>query len=514
VRLKNKYQLQASQGSLEHGEWLDTLLNNRVEKVKEELIKQGVPERLLTLKVDSTDSLGAGIFAKDAEQYFRIDLGASTESDASMQDLLQLWSHALQAFVGQPEAEPSPRKVRSGTLYKQPSQAMKKTPSKQDMCPNCRSAFNFGEEMCSRRPGCGLPSTQAGWEPTSAFMQEIGSPLLRDWLDGMPNRPLCQGIVGVSERGTLVARYALLYRDRLEAYAKPLDAVHGKKPQISKAVVEMKGYETSGTGLLLHLGARSLAFHTRSLAEVQVWTKALIPLFGGNTTDEASRSYCEYSVGQMSEQRSASAPRSSAPPASAAGRDRHVWEAVPERHRAQSRERRLSFMTQRARGMPKSPYPGQKPNNFWVNTHKNGREARSLIHGPHSDVLMHHDRPGGEHVFSHLEVKPAMATRDTNGTSSGPSSPAQDKIGGMRHDHLKSTSRDGPGNCSWVKVNHVNHVAPDAPTFTPRKPASGSISGKVMESGGPILRSPNNASGRCRGGTESMPATMRMNRTP
>jgi len=325
-----------SQGSInsDHEEWLGKLSEARAEKVKDELVKLGVPERLLSIKVESTESLGAGIFAKSADQFFRIDLSAATESDASLQELLQLWSRALQAFVGQVE-ESSPRKmVRTGTLYKPSPSMMKKTTTSKS------------QDNCT-------------WDPDPSFMQEISSPLLREWLDGLNDRPLCQGIVGVAEKGTMVARYAMLYKDRIEAFSRPLDAVHGKKPQISKAVAEMRGYETAGTGLLIHLGAKSLAFHTRSLVEVQVWTKALIPLFGDLENPKSARGNGIWSSDWGSERRAHSAPRTMI-------RDRHVWEAVPERHRppSKSRERRLSFMSQRALGMPKSPIPGLKPNNL------------------------------------------------------------------------------------------------------------------------------------------------------
>jgi len=144
-----------------------------------------------------------------------------------------------------------------------------------------------------------------------------------------------------------------------------------------------------------------------------------------------------------------------------------------------------------------------------VNTHKNAREARSLIHGPHSDILMHHDRPGGERVKGHLDLKSAVATRDPNSTLSDSNSIGTEKLTGHRTDFLQASPRDGQGDCSWLKVTHVNHISPDAPTFTPRRAANHTIAGKATEGGGPILKSPNGLSGRC-AGADSAPARMNL----
>merc|ERR1740121_74138 len=99
-----------------------------------------------------------------------------------------------------------------------------------------------------------------------------------------------------------------------------------------------------------------------------------------------------------------------------------------------------------------------------------------------------------------------MAQRDPQSSFNGCGDTFTDKLTGHRSDWMKTTPREGPGDCSWLKVTHVNHVSAEAPTYTPRRSASNSVAGKVVESGGPKLRSPNASFGKCRG-PESAPAS-------
>mmetsp|Transcript_28898 Transcript_28898/g.61531 ORF Transcript_28898/g.61531 Transcript_28898/m.61531 type:complete len:721 (-) Transcript_28898:72-2234(-) len=447
-----------------HAQWMEDVIHRRADKLKEELVRLGVPEKLVTARVMSSEDEEAeqGFFAKTVDQFIEIDMNGGVQDD-NMRELHKIWSKAFANFGKQ-----------SGEQRRMTTRASVFSGRRQDACQICFTPWEPFHELCvrctARKPNAKLPS---GFEPPNFFLQEVASPLMEQHLAAMKPGPLHTGVMAMSEKGCMVARYCLLFADKFEAYARPLDLVHGKRPTFSKAVLEIRGFDTAGLGILLNLGSRQIGFHNRTHTELRGWAEALAPVFDGCVDLRSGPKMKGWNLngnyhgafGRKPEptdarnHRGRSLEELNQMPVPVFERDdRHVHEAIPERLRSPSPKRKLSWFSERALKGPKSPRPGERSNNFWINTNKSGSEAAALLHGNQGRFLLTGDMPGGDYI-----VHPGLAEKANVRDPKSPLAsqrivePGFSKVTGERN-----VLNLGPGiedSCKWSKPNVQDFLA-------------------------------------------------------
>jgi len=171
----------------------------------------------------------------------------------SSEDSFEAWYRALTAFVGQPEEEPSPLKKTS--RYSSRASRASSRP---------------------RRPQGGGGNSQ--FEPPPEFLQEVSSSLLEDWISSLAEPPVCHGVLGMSDKGVLVARYGALFQDRFLAYDRPLDAVHGRRPQFNMPTQDMRSFDRVGQGFVVHFMTKNIPFHVVSETDLELWSRKILSI--------------------------------------------------------------------------------------------------------------------------------------------------------------------------------------------------------------------------------------------
>jgi len=132
-----------------------------------------------------------------------------------------------------------------------------------------------------------LPLLEANLS-TATASPDVSDTGMGEWLESMPERPLRQGLLGFQERGRAVARYCVLFRNRIEAWESRREAARGARPVLCIPMTEVRGLEILGSGFLLTAGARRIGIHVKSNEDLQAWTRALLSVLSPGDAATAS----------------------------------------------------------------------------------------------------------------------------------------------------------------------------------------------------------------------------------
>lgn len=374
------------------------------------------------------------------------------------------WHRSVSIFAGQPEVEPSPDDATCGAAQRATSSGSL-----------CRSAGGASHAPAAR------PRRQAGgaqrWELPTYFVQELSSSLLAEWASSGELRH--HGALGVASSGALAAKFCVLLEDKLQCFSRPLDVVHGRRPQLTISVADVKSVGRLGQGFLLRTACRSWSFHSRTAVETSAWAQRIEELVGHQQA-ACARPGCRGGHGAATSSAASLAPRGSRE----LRPQRPAVSAEPAACAAQREQRLRTAAAGRPWAPPRSRSPPRR-RDFLVNTHRAGRQAAALIHG--SDrllVLPSSPCPGGERLRTGWPGKPNEHL-PREGASARPT---QEKpLVGQRDAYLLHTPRAGCGQTTWDKVNLTTPGSPRGASaeaqysmqLTPRGPGPREVTGKI-----------------------------------
>mmetsp|Transcript_3815 Transcript_3815/g.8925 ORF Transcript_3815/g.8925 Transcript_3815/m.8925 type:complete len:1247 (+) Transcript_3815:91-3831(+) len=441
--------LRSSSGNKGKQDWLQELTQNRAGVVADTLRINGLPEKLVRIS-----------YQQDMNLQFHVDLKACS-GDAT-QELVDLWARAWQLVVGAPLQ--SRRKAKSPS--RSPQRALFRRAEGRSPRPKSHRANSgpaAGKQESFKMPDC-------HWKPPSSFAQELNNPMVKDFIDTLLyNPPLHYGTVGVAERGTVAPRFAILYKDRLEAYSKPLDAVHNMAPRLTRRADELLSFQPFSHGVVIKCKASTLSFFVPDSSELASWRAALVTMM--KQLKEMPVDWiledCEF-IGadpgiagdtKMTTKGASSALSTTGGATSAGGKEnnkprRRALEELPKHRRLAAEE----AVQRRAASVPPlrggSSSSGSKGFQL-INTHNGAREAHKLLHGQTAYVLRRSDMPGGA-LWMKAQVEGKVPDRDPKSPRMNVIQPVvgESLVGDRSHYFSHTTPRELPGQLSWAKVNH------------------------------------------------------------
>jgi len=297
----------------------------------------------------------------------------------------KLWLKAFQQIFLEEETASSPRgKPRSPKGKGRGGRGQDAAPSSAPTSPTSPiSPPTSPTSVSSPSPPSqvSLNAMKCALAPCPELLRELSNPLLDDWLFSLKEEPLHQGLLGLQSEGRLQVRWCLLFRDRLECWDRPLNAVHGLKPQ--SRLDFPQGYAATldiiGEGFIIKIkGARKIGVHAGGGEDLRAWSTALLKVFKARALPAGPKERPAQMEGgdedksptlQVKLAPEGWVPRVASMPGQPASRRFEEASSRPD-------PRRTHF-TARATG------PG-----ISINTHQNAVEASRLLHGREVGFLM------------------------------------------------------------------------------------------------------------------------------
>jgi len=119
--------------------------------------------------------------------------------------------------------------------------------------------------------------------------------LLRNWVAGLPDPPVFTGAIGMSVGGIMTPRLAVLFREKLLAWDRPLDAVHEKRPQFCMGMDELRSFAKTGNkGIVMYFNTKTIAFHALVERDQDQWARMLMSILDPQKANGMYRPIVEF----------------------------------------------------------------------------------------------------------------------------------------------------------------------------------------------------------------------------
>lgn len=119
--------------------------------------------------------------------------------------------------------------------------------------------------------------------------QEMADPRVVSWLESARSCPAdmayFHGVLWLQRAQKQLPRFCVLYTDRIDSWASPLQAARRQPPEGRIMLSDVRGLSVIGGGLVLNLKGRKMGIYIEDAACRQGWTKALQAAFDMDGTD-------------------------------------------------------------------------------------------------------------------------------------------------------------------------------------------------------------------------------------
>lgn len=265
--------------------------------------------------------------------------------------------------------------------------------------------------------------------------------------------PVYHGVLGFQHQGRMQARFSILFKDRLDSWARPFQASNGAKADGSITLSEVRGLETISGGFILNVGGRKLGVHVGDNESLHAWSSALLKALAPSSNSVPPQKTLQTSASGLSVGSSPIRGRSLEPASPRSPKPKN-WvprvaglgtrSSMAERRRSV----RITVFTRRAKATEGKFGP------FNVNTHKDGMKAAELIHGSKARILLSSSRSGHKEYLN-TEISDKINQRSA-------SLPVFDAVADKVTGHERSITPRGVGYVNFFKI-----TADEAPT-TPK----------------------------------------------